>query len=154
MLRPLTLATRNTARSCSRRASRSTSCARTPVRSARNGPITGGRSIAALHTKALVVDRRSTFVGSFNLDPRSANINTEVGLLVDSPELAQQVASYLDAGVDADNAYHVTLDARGHTRWSASVDGQVVTYDHEPQTSAWKRFTADVIRILPIDSQL
>jgi putative cardiolipin synthase len=116
--------------------------------------ITGGRSIAALHTKALVVDRRSTFVGSFNLDPRSANINTEVGLLIDSPELAQQVASYLDAGVEADNAYHVTLDARGHTRWSASVDGQVVTYDHEPQTSAWKRFTADVIRILPIDSQL
>jgi len=116
--------------------------------------ITGGRSIAALHTKALVVDRRSTFVGSFNLDPRSANINTEVGLLIESPELAQEVASYLDGGVEADNAYHVTLDARGHTRWSASVDGQVVTYDHEPQTSAWKRFTADVIRILPIDSQL
>jgi putative cardiolipin synthase len=116
--------------------------------------ITGGRSIAALHTKALVVDRRSTFVGSFNLDPRSANINTEVGLLVESPELAQQVASYLDEGVEPDNAYHVTLDARGHTLWSTSIAGEVVTYDHEPQTSVWKRFTADVIRVLPVESQL
>jgi putative cardiolipin synthase len=48
----------------------------------------------------------------------------------------------------------VTLDARGHTLWSTSIAGEVVTYDHEPQTSVWKRFTADVIRVLPVESQL
>jgi putative cardiolipin synthase len=116
--------------------------------------VVGGSSIAALHTKALVVDRRSTFVGSFNLDPRSANINTEVGLLVDSPELASEVASYLDEGVEPDNAYRVTLDEGGRTRWSTTVDGQESTFDHEPQTSAWKRFIADVMRVLPVESQL
>jgi putative cardiolipin synthase len=116
--------------------------------------VMGGRSIAALHTKALVVDRRSTFVGSFNLDPRSANINTEVGLLVDSPELAAEVAGYLDEGVEPDNAYRVTLDERGRTRWATTVDGKETTFDHEPHTSVWKRFSADVVRVLPVESQL
>ncbi|WP_280175595.1 phospholipase D-like domain-containing protein [Bathymodiolus platifrons methanotrophic gill symbiont] len=46
------------------------------------------KSNASLHTKVIVVDRNTTFIGSFNLDPRSVDINTEVGLLIDSPELA------------------------------------------------------------------
>jgi putative cardiolipin synthase len=116
--------------------------------------IAGGRSIAALHTKAIVVDRQSTFVGSFNLDPRSANINTEVGLLVDSPQLAAQVAAFMDEGVEPDNAYRVTLDERGHLRWTTVVDGKETVFDKEPETSAWKRFTADVIKVLPVESQL
>jgi putative cardiolipin synthase len=107
-----------------------------------------------LHTKAIVVDRQSTFVGSFNLDPRSANINTEVGLLVDSPQLAAQVAAFMDEGVEPDNAYRVTLDERGHLRWTAVVDGKETVFDKEPETSAWKRFTADVIKVLPVESQL
>ncbi len=101
--------------------------------------VTGGRSIAALHTKALVVDRRSTFVGSFNLDPRSANINTEVGLLVDSPELARQVASYSTQASTPDNAYHVTLDARGQ-RDGRPVDGEVATSTTRAGNERWKRF--------------
>jgi putative cardiolipin synthase len=116
--------------------------------------IVGGRSIAALHTKAIVVDRQSTFVGSFNLDPRSANINTEIGLLVDSPELASQVAAYMDEGVEPDNAYHVTLDEHGRIRWTADVDGKNTVFEHEPETSGWKRFTADFIKMLPVESQL
>ncbi len=54
---------------------------------------------AGLHTKALVFDRESVFIGSFNLDPRSADINTEAGLYVDSPELAAQVLAYKDEGI-------------------------------------------------------
>jgi len=116
--------------------------------------ITGGRSIAALHTKAIVLDRQSTFVGSFNLDPRSANINTEVGLIVDSPQLATQVAEYMDEGVEFANAYHVTIDERGNVQWKTQVDGKDTTFSKEPETSAWKRFTADFIKILPVESQL
>jgi putative cardiolipin synthase len=116
--------------------------------------IAGGRSIAALHTKALVVDRRSTFIGSFNLDPRSAYINTEIGLIVDSEELARQVAEFMDGGVVPGNAYHVTIDERGRVLWTTEVDGVTAQFEDEPNTTAWKRFTADFMRALPIDSQL
>jgi putative cardiolipin synthase len=116
--------------------------------------IMGGRSIAALHTKALVIDRSSTFIGSFNLDPRSANINTEVGLLIDSPAFAAEAAEYLDEGVRPDNAYHVTLDDDGDLRWTAQVDGHTKVFDKEPETSGWKRFVADFIKVMPVESQL
>ncbi|MGD2100534.1 MAG: phospholipase D family protein, partial [Desulfobacterales bacterium] len=59
----------------------------------------GGKSKAALHTKAIVFDRESVFIGSFNLDPRAAEINTEAGIYVESPELARQVIAYMDEGV-------------------------------------------------------
>jgi cardiolipin synthase C len=116
--------------------------------------VTGGRSIAALHTKAIVVDRSSTFVGSFNLDPRSGNLNTEVGLLVDSPELAGQVAAFMDEGIQPDNAYRVTLNDEGELRWATVVDGHEEVFDREPETTVWKRWTADFVKILPIESQL
>jgi len=116
--------------------------------------VAGGRSIAALHTKAIVLDRTSTFVGSFNLDPRSANINTEIGLIVDSPELAAQVAGYMDEGVAPDNAYHVTIDEHGKLQWKTEVDGKETVYTKEPETGAWKRFTADFVKSLPVESQL
>jgi putative cardiolipin synthase len=116
--------------------------------------LVGMRSIAALHTKAIVIDRRSTFVGSFNLDPRSANINTEIGLIVDSPDLAARVIEFMDAGVAPENAYRVTLDEKGRLRWSASIDGRETIFDKEPETSVWRRFSADVVKILPVESQL
>jgi cardiolipin synthase C len=116
--------------------------------------VTGGRSIAALHTKAIVVDRESTFVGSFNLDPRSGTLNTEVGLIIDSPELAGQVAAFMDQGVQPDNAYRVTLDPEGRVRWTTIVDGKWRTFDREPETSVWKRLAADIVRLLPLESQL
>jgi putative cardiolipin synthase len=52
------------------------------------------------------------------------------------------------------NKVMIALDARAHTLWSTSIAGEVVTYDHEPQTSVWRRFTADVIRMVPVESQL
>jgi putative cardiolipin synthase len=116
--------------------------------------VAGGRSIAALHTKAIVIDRESTFVGSFNLDPRSGNINTEVGLVIDSRELAGHVAEFMDEGVVPENAYRVTLSEKGGLHWTTSVDGRETMFHKEPETSAWKRFVADFIKILPVESQL
>ena len=68
-----------------------------------------GRSRAALHTKAMVFDRRAVFIGSFNLDPRSAVINTEAGLYIESPELAERLTAYMATGVAPANSYRVLL---------------------------------------------
>jgi putative cardiolipin synthase len=69
-----------------------------------------GRSPAALHTKAMAFDREAVFIGSFNLDPRSAVINTEAGLYIESPELAERLTAYMATGVVPANSYHVRLD--------------------------------------------
>ena len=92
-------------------------------------------------------------VGSYNLDPRSADINTELALLVDSPAFAEKVAEFFEDGVKPENSYRVTLEG-GRLRWTTSVGGTVRVYTKEPETSWWKRFTADVLGILPIHSML
>jgi len=112
-----------------------------------------GQSEAGLHTKAMVVDRERVVIGSYNLDPRSANINTECALLVTSPELGQVVAEYMDVGVRPENSYHVTVDD-GKLRWVTADDGKEVSYSKEPETSWWKRFMVGFMGILPIHSQL
>jgi putative cardiolipin synthase len=111
------------------------------------------KSQAGLHTKAMVVDRRYVVIGSYNLDPRSADINTELALLVDSPAFAEKVAAFFDDGVKPENSYRVTLE-RGRLRWTASEGGTARVYTKEPETSWWKRFTADALGILPIHSML
>ncbi len=111
-------------------------------------------SKAALHTKAFVFDRKAVFIGSFNLDPRSANINTEVGLYIESPELAEQVIAYMDEGVRPENSYRVLLDEADCVLWVTENDGQEVRYESEPETSFGQRFLSGFIGILPIESQL
>jgi putative cardiolipin synthase len=111
------------------------------------------KSRAGLHAKAMVVDRRYVVVGSYNLDPRSADINTELALLVDSPQFAEMVAEHFDDGIKPENSYRVTLE-RGRLRWTTSDGGTVRVYTEEPETSWWKRFTADALGILPIHSML
>lgn len=111
------------------------------------------KSRAGLHAKAMVVDRRYVVVGSYNLDPRSADINTELALLVDSPAFAEMLAEFFDDGVKPENSYRVTLE-RGRLRWTTSDDGTVRVYTKEPETSWWMRFKADALGILPIHSIL
>ncbi len=110
-------------------------------------------SRAGLHAKAMVVDRRYVVVGSYNLDPRSADINTELALLVDSPAFAELVAEFFDDGVKPENSYRVTLEG-GRLRWTTSDDGTVRVYTEEPETSWWTRFKADALGLLPIHSML
>jgi cardiolipin synthase C len=112
------------------------------------------RSHAALHAKTVVFDRESVWIGSFNLDPRSWTINTEIGVMIDSPEIAGQVAESMDEGVSAGSAYHVTLDDRGKLLWTAEKDGQVAQYHTDPGTTLWHRFKLGFVRLLPIESQI
>lgn len=120
----------------------------------RHWSMAAGKSRAALHTKALVFDRKTVFIGSFNLDPRSRFINTEIGVMVDSPQLAEELGKFMDDGVSPGSAYHVTLDAGGGLLWTAEDDGQKVEFDSDPNISTWHSFLLDVIGILPIEDQL
>jgi putative cardiolipin synthase len=108
---------------------------------------------ATLHTKAFIVDRRELFIGSFNFDPRSANINTELGVIIRSPELADQSAKAVTAAL-AEQTYEVFLNEKGKLRWRGIENGKEVILDKEPQTSWGQRFAAGFMRILPIRGQL
>jgi cardiolipin synthase C len=113
-----------------------------------------GKSRAALHAKALVFDRKSVFIGSFNLDPRSTALNTEIGVMIDSPEIAGQVGELMDEGVSPGSAFHVTLDKNDDLMWTAENGAAKVEYDKDPETSLWYRFVVDVVGMLPIEDQL
>jgi putative cardiolipin synthase len=115
--------------------------------------VAAGRSRAALHTKAMLLDGKRAFVGSFNLTPRSVELNTEVGIIVDSPALAARLRAFMDAGVDGANAWQLALED-GDLRWRGVDDGVTVVRDSEPDVDRWRRFTAWMIRILPVEREL
>lgn len=118
-----------------------------------------GRSKASLHTKAGVVDRRIVVIGSFNLDPRSTALNTEIVLVVESTELASQVIDFMDDGVKAENSYRVILETDTEIEterlvWITSIDGKEVRYYSEPETSLWRRFSVWLMGLLPAEKHL
>ena len=107
-----------------------------------------------LHAKSLVFDRKSVWIGSFNLDPRSTALNTEIGVMIDSPEIAGQVGDLMDEGVAPGSAFHVTLDKNDNLVWTNEYKESKVEYDTDPETSFLYRFLIGVIGILPIEDQL
>jgi len=113
-----------------------------------------GKSRAALHNKAFVFDRKSVFIGSFNLDPRSLAINTEGGVLIDSPEIAERVGKFMDEGAAPGSAFHVTLDDNDDLVWTAENNGEKVEFDTDPEISIWGRLGFALLSILPIENQL
>lgn len=113
-----------------------------------------GKSQAGLHTKAMVFDDDSLFIGSFNLDPRSASINTEAGLYVESPELAARLLAYMEEGVSPENSYRLMLDDNGKLVWITRIDGEEVRYHKDPLSTFGERFMSGFIGILPVESQL
>jgi len=100
-----------------------------------------------LHVKAMVIDRERVFIGSMNLDPRSAQINSEMGVIVDSPGLARELARAMDRDMAADNAWRVTLDASGRIRWTAG-DQVLAT---QPARSFWQRIEDVIFMAFPRD---
>jgi putative cardiolipin synthase len=121
----------------------------------------GTSSGVSLHAKTLVVDGREVFVGSMNMDPRSVSLNTEMGVVVDSPALARRITHFFEQATQPDNAFKVELVpkpgeplSRAPMRWSARDDGKIVTFDHDPETSAMRRAKVELLRMLPIESLL
>jgi len=108
---------------------------------------------ATLHSKAFIVDRKEIFIGSFNFDPRSMEINTELGVIIRSPEIAEELAIAVDEALPT-QAYEVFLDGNNRLRWRGLEAGQQVILDTEPQSSWSQRFMAGFYRMLPIRGQL
>jgi putative cardiolipin synthase len=113
-----------------------------------------GESKAALHTKAAVFDRRAVFIGSFNLDPRSVYLNTELAIVVESPALAAEVARFIEAGMQPSNAYRLELDPAGGLLWEATEQGKTVHFTDEPHAARWRSLVVHSILLLPIEGQL
>ena len=91
------------------------------------------------------------FIGSFNFDPRSAHLNTELGFVIDSPELAQRMAARLDADTPL-IAYELRLSDKGKLHWiERHDDGREIVHDTEPGTTRWRRAMVAFIAILPIE---
>jgi cardiolipin synthase C len=101
-------------------------------------------SNASLHAKAFVIDQRTVFIGSLNMDERSARFNSELGLVMRSPEIARQVTSLLD-DISADGSYRLALDARGRVVWSSGEGDEQRVWHRDPETTPWQRFTLKLL---------
>jgi putative cardiolipin synthase len=113
----------------------------------------------ALHAKLYVFDRQSLFVGSLNFDQRSEHLNTEIGLLIDSPELAVGAAKRFESLTQPSNAYAVKLEggesaAFRHLIWVTEKDGATTEQSIEPARSVWQRYKMRVLTWLPLGKEL
>ena len=107
-----------------------------------------GYDVVTLHTKALMIDRQHAFIGSLNLDPRSIDINTEVGVLIDSADLTGGMAERFFKRLP-EFTYRVTENEHGKLRWTTVIDGEEVVEKNEPQAGRWLRFKAILLRVFP-----
>jgi len=118
----------------------------------------GTSSGVSLHAKSVVVDRRYVFIGSMNMDQRSKLLNTEMGVIVDSPSLAKAVGDFFDRATAPTSAYRLELKDGSHGGthlvWVMQENGATRTFEHEPGASAQRRLETLVLRMLPIDGLL
>jgi len=112
-----------------------------------------GSSGSSLHAKTFVVDSERVFVGSFNFDPRSAYLNTELGLVIDSPALATRIDTKFLALLPV-VAYSVRLDENGKLYWIERNGDTEIRYDVEPNSTWYGRLGVWMLSILPIESLL
>lgn len=113
----------------------------------------------SLHAKAIVIDRRVTLIGSMNVDPRAALLNTEIGVLVDCPSLATAVAQFFKEASEPDSSFRPRLlppngQGRRPLCWTGESDGQEIKTCVEPRASLWRRACARILRIFPIEGLL
>jgi cardiolipin synthase C len=110
-----------------------------------------GSSGARLHGKAAIIDARTLFVGSMNLDPRSVELNSEQGLLVSDPVLAGQLTALFDKMTRPEHAWAVGWDPdRKRLLWR---DASGVR-DREPDAGITRRAVARLAYWLPVDPLL
>ena len=110
---------------------------------------------AGIHTKSFVIDREQALIGSFNFDPRSRDLNSEIGLIVSDPVFAEQVAEAMEREFVPANSYRLFLNENGNLRWELqNADGSLTIFKHDPGASIWKRMGARMLSWLPIEKEL
>lgn len=112
-----------------------------------------GSSKASLHTKAIVIDEDEVFIGSFNLSPRSALINTELGVFLHDKDFTKKVAQHFSLSNALRSCYRVRLIA-DRLHWQGRINGHAVCYHREPDTRWWRRACAWIAQKLPLESQI
>ena len=93
--------------------------------------------VFAIHAKSMVVDGRTIYIGTFNLDPRSANLNTEVGILVNNETLAERLTAAIEKDMLPENSWHTTAE-----------------FNPDGEASWWKRTKVFFYRLLPLEPVL
>jgi len=118
---------------------------------------TAGSSKASLHAKSFVFDREQVFIGSLNLDPRSITENTEIGIMVTSKEIVDDMAKAFDV-MAATMAFRLELnrekDGMELISWHGQKNGKKRAWTVEPNTGFWQRLGIFFISLLPVESQL
>jgi putative cardiolipin synthase len=100
-----------------------------------------------LHTKAMVVDRKRSFIGSMNLDPRSSQINSEMGVIIDSPDLGEKLAGIMHRNMAPENSWHVVLTPEGELRWKSGEE----VLDSQPARDWLQRVEDEFFMLFPKD---
>jgi putative cardiolipin synthase len=117
-------------------------------------PYIEGKGDLGLHAKTVVIDHEVVFIGSFNMDPRSTHLNTEMGLLIESRELANQVVEAIQRDMHQENSWHLRLNAQGNIVWQGSRDGKPLEFETEPNATFSKSLKLLLFSLLPISSIL
>lgn len=120
-----------------------------------------GSSRASLHAKTFVFDDEHVFIGSFNFDPRSALLNTEMGLVIHSPELARQVTALVEDAMRPERSYQPQLivektekNITKRLQWHDVYQGSERISDLEPETTPIQRGLLRFLQALPIEKHL
>ena len=121
----------------------------------RDRQISGSR--ASLHAKTFVFDRRAVFIGSLNLDPRSVELNTELGIVCESEAMGSDMADRFESAVNK-FAWRVErsteADGKAGLVWTETTATGIVQHRDEPEVSAWRQLGVWFLGLLPIESQL
>jgi len=116
-----------------------------------------GSSQTVLHAKAFILDREQVFIGSLNLDPRALYHNTEIGVVLASPAISNDMGDWFDQNIE-EVAFRLELstdeDGFEHILWHGIDNGENQVFTVDPHTSFWLRFKIGFLSLLPIESQL
>ncbi|MGI8601419.1 MAG: phospholipase D family protein [Verrucomicrobiales bacterium] len=110
--------------------------------------------LTSMHAKAYVFDGSQVCVGSLNADPRSARLNTEMGLLVESADLAKEVCALFEEATLPANSYRLHLDARGRLLWTTEENGRTCTRRAEPKAALHRHLAALLCSLLPLEEEM
>ncbi len=109
---------------------------------------------ASLHSKMFVIDRRDVVIGSYNLDPRSTELNTEIAVVIHSKALAEEVLGIFERSISPEKSYRIVL-AKGGVEWHGADDkGRSAVFRREPGAGIVRNAEVAVFSLLPIEDQL
>ncbi|MBE9564512.1 MAG: hypothetical protein IMF17_04635, partial [Proteobacteria bacterium] len=112
-----------------------------------------GKSKTSLHAKYMSIDQQFVFIGSANIDPRSNSLNTEIGIMINSKELALQTAALFTRATSIENSYQLSINNKDLI-WRTKDGEKEVSYVREPNTSIFRRLITFLLGLLPIESLL